>query len=98
MPSLPVEATLSAGVVGYTLLVDGNVVPMNYATNKGAIPVSGACGDHSPHQLLYTFEGAAGETLSVVITCAAVEVCNLKKAKITPNGVPYGGGKKDFFL
>lgn len=98
MPSLPVEATPSAGVIGYTLLVDGNVVPMDYTTNQGAIPVSGACGDHSKHQLLYTFEGPADETLSVIITCAGAEVCNLKKAKITPNGVPYGGGKKDFYL
>ncbi len=97
MATLQVEATKSSGVTDYVLVIDRKPIAMA-GNNKGSVVVSGSCGDGSKHQLLYSFEGAAGDTLSVTVTCAGSEVCKLKQARITAASEPYGAGSKGFTL
>jgi len=97
MATLTIEAKKSDGVIGYTLVIDGTIISIG-ADDKVQAQVSGTCGDGSSHILLYGFEGAAGETLTVTGTCAGAEVLKLKEAKIPPAAAPFGGGKKSFKL
>lgn len=97
MAELLVKAIISGGVIGYDLSIDGIIVPQD-EEGTGTVTVEGTCGDRSAHQLIFGFDGAAGATLSVVVTCAGVEVCKLIGASIPQATEPLGGGTKGFRL
>ncbi|HYE29187.1 MAG TPA: hypothetical protein VEA61_13285 [Allosphingosinicella sp.] len=96
MASLQVEVRPGARVYGYSLFVDG-VPPAMDADHRGEVSCAGRCGDGSRHSLLYSFTGAAGATLGIVLRCRGREVCRIAAARI-PEGAARYAGRRVFDL
>jgi hypothetical protein len=95
MARLQVEVRPGAGIVGYSLFVDGVPVTMG-AGHRGEASCAGRCGDGSRHALLYSFNGAPGAALSIVLRCRARPVCRVE-ARIPESGA-RGVGRTLFDL
>ena len=95
MARLQVEVRPGAGVCGYSLFVDGVPVTMT-AGHRGEAGCEGRCGDGSRHALLYSFSGAPGAALTIVLKCRGREVCRVAAA-IAADGA-RGAGRKLFDL
>lgn len=76
MARLQVDVRPGAGVGGYSLFVDGIPVTMS-ARHRGEAPCEGRCGDGSSHALLYSFSGAVGATVAILLRCRGREVCRV---------------------
>jgi hypothetical protein len=96
MARLQVEVRPDAGVCGYSLFVDGVPVTMG-AGHRGEASCDGRCGDGSRHALLYSFSGAPGAALTIVLRCRGSEVCGVVAAPIAERGV-RGAGRRLFDL
>lgn len=96
MARLQVEVRPGAGVGGYSLFVDGVPVTMS-AGHRSEARCEGRCGDGSRHALLYSFSGAPGARLSIVLKCRGREVCRIAAARIAETGA-RGVGRKLFDL
>lgn len=96
MARLQVEVRPGVGVCGYSLFVDGIPVTMD-SGHRGEARCDGRCGDGSRHALLYSFSGAPGAALSIVLRCRGREVCRVETAGIAERGV-RGAGRKLFDL
>ena len=77
MARLIVTTNPSAGASMVMISVDGTPVDGidPDGPSSASVDVAGSCGDGSEHILNYSFEGEAGETLGVSVTCAGNEVC-----------------------
>jgi hypothetical protein len=85
-----------AGVCGYSLFLDGVPVTMD-SGHCGEARCEGRCGDGSRHALLYSFSGAPGATLAIVLRCREREVCRVAAAAIAGRGA-RGAGRQPFDL
>ena len=92
MARLQVEVRPGAGVGGYSLFVDGVPVTMGEG-HRGEARCDGRCGDGSCHALLYSFFGAAGAALSIVLRCRGREVCRIA-APILGGGTRTAGRRQ----
>ncbi|HEX8573875.1 MAG TPA: hypothetical protein VF759_14115 [Allosphingosinicella sp.] len=97
MAWLQVEVRPGAGVCSYSLFVDGVPAVMG-AGHRGEARCSGRCGDGSRHSLLYSFTGALGATLSIVLRCRGREVCRVAAARTAGAGPPRSAGRRLFDL
>jgi len=97
MAKLRVEVRPGAGVLGYSLFVDGLPAAMGRA-HRGEAVCDGRCGDGSSHTLLYSFNGAPGSTLSVTLRCAARIVCRLTDVRIGDRARPWRAGREVFVI
>jgi hypothetical protein len=88
MARLDVKVRPGAGVCGYSLFVDGVPVTVN-ESHRGEARCEGRCGDGSRHALLYSFSGAPGATLRIVLKCHDRELCRVAAMR---NGVPGSRG------
>ena len=86
MARLQIEVQPDAGVRGYSLFVDGLPVTMGEG-HRGEASCDGSCGDGSSHALLYSFSGAPGSSLTVVVRCGGREVCRIAAARIAERAV-----------
>jgi hypothetical protein len=96
MARLQVEVRPGVGVSGYSLFVDGVPVTMD-AAHCGEARCEGRCGDGSSHALLYSFSGAPGAALQIVLKCRGRELCRVAAAAIAQPGV-RGAGRRLFDL
>lgn len=96
MARLQVEARPGVGVSGYSLFVDGVPVTMD-SGHRGEVLCEGRCGDGSIHALLYSFSGAPGAGLAIVLKCRGREVCRVVAAPIAGPGM-RGVGRRLFDL
>jgi hypothetical protein len=83
------------GVRGYSLFVDGMPLTLG-PDHKGSARCTGRCGDGSRHSLLYSFNGAPGSSLAIILRCAGREVCRLREALIGANGDYRRAGRTIF--
>lgn len=90
MARLRIEVRPGAGVSGYSLFVDGVPVTMG-ESHRGEAPCEGRCGDGSSHALLYSFSGAAGAALTIVLKCGDREVCRIAAPRIAGRGSRTAG-------
>jgi hypothetical protein len=97
MAWLQVEVRPGPGVCSYTLFVDGVPATMG-PRHRGEVRCAGRCGDGSRHSLLYSFTGAVGATLSIVLRCRDREVCRIVAARIAGPGPPRSVGRRLFDL
>lgn len=96
MARLQVEVRPGAGVCGYSLFVDG--VPVTIGENhRGEASCEGRCGDGSRHALLYSFSGAPGSTLAVVLKCRGRALCRVAARRNGERGM-RGVGRELFDL
>jgi hypothetical protein len=96
MATLQVEVRPGDGVVGYALFVDGIPVTMGRG-HRGEVRCDGRSGDRSRHALLYSFSGAPGASLIIVVKCRAVELCRIVAAPVPGPGA-RGAGRHLFDL
>ncbi|HEX8623029.1 MAG TPA: hypothetical protein VF718_13765 [Allosphingosinicella sp.] len=96
MARLQVEVRPGAGVFGYSLFVDGVPVTMG-AGHRGEAPCDGRFGDGSRHALMYSFSGAPGATLTMVLKCRGATLCRVVSAPIAEPGA-RGAGRHLFDL
>ena len=94
MARLQVEVRPGAGVCGYSLFVDGVPVTMR-AGHRGESGCDGRCGDGSRHALLYSFSGAPGAVLTIVLKCRGREVCRVVAVPV-PGGGTRAAGRRLF--
>ena len=92
MAKLRVEVRPGAGLLGYSLFVDGLPAAMD-GDHRGEAICEGRCGDGSSHSLLYSFNGAPGATLSVTLRCPERIVCRLTELRIGDDGRPWRAGR-----
>jgi hypothetical protein len=97
MAWIQVEVRAGAGVCSYSLFVDGVPATMG-AGHRGEARCDGRCGDGSRHSLLYSFTGALGATLSIVLRCGTREVCRIAGARIAGPRPPRSAGRRLFDL
>jgi hypothetical protein len=97
MARLQVEVRPGAGLKGYSLFVDGVPVAMGPG-HRGEAVCEGRCGDGSRHSLIYSFYGAPGAALTVVLSCRGREVCRLAAAPLAPDGPARDAGRTLFDL
>jgi hypothetical protein len=96
MARLQVEVRPGAGVCGYSLFVDGVPVTMGEG-HRGEARCDGRCGDGSSHALMYSFSGAPGASLTIVLKCRDRMVCRVAAAPIPERG-RRGAGRHLFDL
>lgn len=84
MARLQVEVRPGAGVCGYSLFLDGVPVTLG-EDHRGEARCEGRCGDGSRHALMYSFSGAPGSTLVILLKCRGRLLC---RVAATRNGVP----------
>jgi hypothetical protein len=96
MARLQVVVRPGAGVRGYSLFVDGVPATMG-EDHRGEARCEGRCGDGSSHALLYSFSGAAGADLTIVLSCRGRRVCRIAAEPIAGPGA-RGAGRKLFDL
>ena len=94
MARLQIEVRPGAGVFGYSLFIDGVPATMG-AGHRGEAICAGRCGDGSRHSLLYSFGGAPGATLTIVLRCRGREVCRVVAAPI-PQSRARSAGRRLF--
>ena len=97
MARLQVEVRPGAGVFAYSLFVDGIPAKMS-AGHRGEAYCAGRCGDGSRHSLLYSFTGALGATLGIVLRCRDREVCRVAATRTAQPGPPRTAGRRLFDL
>lgn len=85
MATLQVKVRPGAGVCGYSLFVDGVPVAMG-ERHRGEARCEGRCGDGSRHALLYSFTGAPGATLCIVLKCRDRALCRIAAERIVERG------------
>lgn len=90
MAWLQVEVRPGAGVSGYSLFVDGVPVTMG-ADHRGEARCEGRCGDGSRHALMYSFSGAPGAALTVLLKCRGREVCRIAATRIAERAARSAG-------
>ena len=95
MATLQVEVSLSAGVLGYSLFLDGMLATMG-DDHRGEVGCVGDCGDGSTHALIYSFGGLAGSTLDITLRCDSRIVCRLQTDPI-PVGEPRWRAGRELF-
>lgn len=92
-----VEVRPGPGVRGYSVFVDGMPATTDFA-HRGRVACGGRCGDGSRHTLLYSFNGAPGSTLGIVLSCEGRILCRLSGPRISDNGPPWQAGRVRFVL
>ena len=97
MARLRVEVRPGPGVSGYSLFVDGVPAAMR-PDHRGEASCAGRCGDGSCHALLYSFSGAPGATLDIVLLCRDREVCRVAGARIAEGREQRAAGRRLFDL
>jgi hypothetical protein len=97
MATLQVKVSLSSGVLGYSLFVDGVLATMG-PDHRGEVGCAGQCGDGSAHALIYSFGGLAGSTLDITLRCAEHIVCRLRTDPIPAGGPRWTAGREPFAL
>lgn len=90
MAKLQVEVRPDAGVFGYSLFVDGVPVTMGQ-DHRGEARCEGRCGDGSTHALMYSFSGAPGASLAIVLRCRGRELFRVAPASIAERGARSAG-------
>lgn len=90
-----VEVRPGMGVGGYSVFVDG-LPPEMDAGHRGEARCHGRCGDGSLHSLLYSFYGAPGAALSIILRCGGRVVCRLAGIRIAEQGTPRNAGRTLF--
>lgn len=96
MARLQVEVRPGAGVCGYSLFVDGVPVTMGRG-HRGEARCEGRCGDGSSHALMYSFSGAPGASLTVILKCRGLTLCRIVSVRIAEPGA-RGAGRQLFDL
>ncbi|HEX8222515.1 MAG TPA: hypothetical protein VF605_01715 [Allosphingosinicella sp.] len=96
MARLQIEVRPGAGVGGYSLFVDGVPATMG-EDHRGEALCEGRCGDGSRHALLYSFSGAPGAALTIVVRCRGRTLCRIAAAPIAGPGA-RGAGRHLFDL
>jgi hypothetical protein len=96
MARLQVEVRPGAGVCGYSLFVDGIPVTMDRG-HRGEARCEGRCGDGSSHALMYSFSGAPGSALTIVLKCRGRVLCRVASERIAKRGA-RGAGRHLFDL
>lgn len=95
MATVQIKVCPSEGVQGYSLFVDG--VPQTLGPgHRGEARCDGRRGDGSSHSLLYSFSGAPGASLAIILRCAGREVCRLREALIGAGGGLQRAGRTIF--
>lgn len=97
MARLRVEVRPGVGVSGYSLFVDGVPAAMG-PDHRGEASCAGRCGDGSRHSLLYSFTGAVGATLTIVLRCRERVVCRVAATLTARPGPPRSAGRQLFDL
>jgi hypothetical protein len=97
MARLEVEARPGAGVVQYSLFVDGIAVTTD-SRHRGSVSCEGRIGDGSNHSLLYAFVGSPGGSLSFTLRCGGRELCRVNPARIEGRGNARRAGRLTFAL
>jgi hypothetical protein len=95
MARVEIKVRPGEGVRGYSLFVDG--MPQTLGPgHSGEARCDGRCGDGSRHSLLYSFNGAPGSSLAIILRCAGREVCRLREALIVGSGGYRRAGRTTF--
>jgi hypothetical protein len=97
MARLQVEVRPGVGVSAYSLFVDGVPATMG-AGHRGEAYCAGRCGDGSRHSLLYSFTGAVGATLGIVLRCRGREICRVVATRTAEPGPLRSAGRRLFDL
>ena len=92
-----IEVRPGAGVRGYSVFVDGMPATTDSA-HRGRAACAGRCGDGSRHTLLYSFNGAPGSTLDIVLRCERRILCRQSGPRIGDTGPPWQAGRVRFVL
>ena len=97
MATLQVQVRPGVGVGSYSLFVDGVPATMG-RDHRGEVRCAGRCGDGSRHALLYSFTGAAGAILTIVLRCRGRELCRVAGAPIPEGRARRSAGRELFDL